>query len=51
MGLSPNQQLRVVLEEDGTEVDEEDYFSFLPGNTIFLFLQNDEQNLPGGTGE
>ncbi|BFZ22899.1 hypothetical protein BsWGS_25938 [Bradybaena similaris] len=49
LGLSPTPQLRVVLEEDGTEVDEEDYFSFLPGDTSFLFLQNNEQKQPGET--
>lgn len=32
----------MVLEEDGTVVDEEEYFSLFSGNTTFLFLQNNE---------
>ena len=28
----------VVLEEDGTEVDEDDYFQSIERNTVFLFL-------------
>ena len=32
-------KITVVLEEDGTEVDEDDYFSFLPDDTSFMFLE------------
>ncbi|CAG5116310.1 unnamed protein product [Candidula unifasciata] len=51
LALNPTSRLRVVLEEDGTEVDEEEYFSLLPMNTTFLFLQNNEQWQPGGGGD
>ncbi|BFZ22900.1 hypothetical protein BsWGS_25939 [Bradybaena similaris] len=45
--LTSTTQLRVVLEEDGTLVDEEEYFSLLDRNTTFLFLQNNECWRPG----
>ncbi|PVD35311.1 hypothetical protein C0Q70_02271 [Pomacea canaliculata] len=35
--------VRVVLEADGTEVDEEDYFNFLPSDTTLLFLTNNDK--------
>lgn len=38
LGLQ-GQNVTVVLEDDGCEVDEEDYFSFLPDDTIFMFLE------------
>ncbi|BFZ08755.1 hypothetical protein BsWGS_11794 [Bradybaena similaris] len=43
LGLSPTPQPRVVLEEDGTEVDEDEYLSLLPTNTAFMFLQNKQR--------
>ncbi|KAH9500430.1 hypothetical protein Btru_071871 [Bulinus truncatus] len=37
---------KIVLEEDGTEIDDEDYFSFLPDNTVLMFLTNDTKWQP-----
>ena len=36
--LSPFIQVYLVLEEDGTEVDDEEYFQTLPDNTMFMLL-------------
>jgi len=33
----------VVLEEDGTEVDEEEYFQTLPENTLLMLLNVGER--------
>ena len=33
----------LVLEEDGTEVDEEEYFQFIEENTVFLLLREREK--------
>jgi len=38
----------VVLEEDGTEVDEEEYFHTLPENTLFMLLYVGEKWSPFG---
>jgi hypothetical protein len=46
LGMSRSSQLRLVLEEDGTQVDEEEYFNLLPGNQTFLFLLNSEEWKP-----
>ncbi|RUS86283.1 hypothetical protein EGW08_005975 [Elysia chlorotica] len=35
-------KLRVVLEEDGTEVDDEEYFSFIPPNSTLILLREGE---------
>ncbi|GFO28868.1 cell death activator cide-3-like [Plakobranchus ocellatus] len=37
---------QVVLEEDGTEIEDEDYFSSLPDNSIFQILGSDEKWQP-----
>ena len=42
--------MNVVLEEDGTEVDEEDYFTFLPFNTTVMILRHGETWKPPGAG-
>ena len=42
-GISP---ARVVLEEDGTEIDNEEYFTFLPDNRILMILSNDSEWTP-----
>lgn len=31
------------METDGTDVDDEDYFSLLPNDTVFVLLESDEQ--------
>ncbi|GFO42407.1 cell death activator cide-3-like, partial [Plakobranchus ocellatus] len=40
--LGLTERPRIVLEEDGTEVDDDDYFSFLPDDSIFLLLRKGE---------
>eukprot|EP00745_Piridium_sociabile_P017424 TRINITY_DN26198_c0_g1_i10.p1 TRINITY_DN26198_c0_g1~~TRINITY_DN26198_c0_g1_i10.p1 ORF type:complete len:209 (+),score=35.98 TRINITY_DN26198_c0_g1_i10:47-673(+) len=44
----PKKNVRVVLEADGTEVDEEDYFSFLNGDTVLMLLCSDDRWRPAG---
>lgn len=51
LGLDQGSQVKVVLDEDGTEVDEEDYFALLPGNSVFMFLQDNEQWTPDQKGQ
>ena len=36
-------QIRIVLDEDGTEIDDDDYFQTLQPNTILMILQNDQK--------
>lgn len=48
VGLSPSEPVRVVLEGDGTQVDDGEYFQTLPENTIFLFLRPGELWRPVG---
>jgi hypothetical protein len=38
----------VVLEEDGTEVDEEEYFQTLPENTLLMLLHVGDKWSPFG---
>jgi len=38
----------VVLEEDGTEVDEEEYFQTLPDNTLMMLLLPGDKWKPFG---
>eukprot|EP00090_Calanus_glacialis_P047076 TRINITY_DN9547_c0_g1_i1.p1 TRINITY_DN9547_c0_g1~~TRINITY_DN9547_c0_g1_i1.p1 ORF type:complete len:211 (-),score=97.42 TRINITY_DN9547_c0_g1_i1:453-1085(-) len=38
LGYSTNTEVYAVLEEDGTEVDEDDYFQTLPNNTTLMLL-------------
>ena len=38
----------VVLEEDGTEVDEEEYFQTLPENTLLMLLYIGDKWSPYG---
>lgn len=40
--------MKVVLEQDGTEVDEEDYFSTLERNTSLMLLAPNEKWVPPG---
>ena len=35
----PVKSMTIVLGEDGTEIDDEDYFSFLPAQTLFVVLK------------
>lgn len=38
-----SEHVTVVLEEDGTVVDDEDYFAFIPENTVLMFLIGEEK--------
>ncbi|XP_067658688.1 DNA fragmentation factor subunit alpha-like [Haliotis asinina] len=51
LGLADSESVRVVLEEDGTEVDEEDYFTFLSNNATLLMLRTSEKWRPQGAEE
>lgn len=48
LGVPAEEKVNVVLEEDGTEVDEEDYFTFLPFNTTVMILRHEETWRPPG---
>ena len=37
------------MEEDGTEVDDEEYFQCLESGTVFLLLREDEKWKPRGS--
>ena len=50
LGLISSNQLRVVLAEDGTEIDDEDYFIFLPHNTTLMVLSQGQTWRPEGAG-
>jgi DNA fragmentation factor alpha subunit len=47
LGLN-GEAVKVVLEQDGTEVDEEDYFSTLERNTSLMLLAPNEKWGPPG---
>ncbi|XP_041378124.1 DNA fragmentation factor subunit alpha-like [Gigantopelta aegis] len=49
LGLPDTENVRLVLDEDGTEVDEEDYFTFLPHNSTLLMLRPSEKWRPQGS--
>ena len=38
LNYAADKKVYVVLEEDGTEVDEEEYFQTLPANTLLMIL-------------
>ena len=48
MNYSHDKKVYVVLEEDGTEVDEEEYFQTLPANTLLMLLYVGERWSPFG---
>ncbi len=43
-----DKEVYVVLEEDGTEVDEEEYFQTLPENTLLMLLHVGDRWSPYG---
>lgn len=56
LGCSPSASVTVVLEEDGTIVEDEAYFLCLPANTKFMLLHADEiwmhtHQIDGGTAQ
>ena len=46
--VSGGEPVRVVLESDGTQVEDGEYFQTLPENTIFLVLRPGETWAPAG---
>ncbi|GAA6235447.1 DNA fragmentation factor subunit alpha [Lates japonicus] len=47
LGFAPSEQVSVVLEDDGTIVEDQAYFLCLPSNTKFMLLQRRESWSPG----
>jgi DNA fragmentation factor alpha subunit len=48
MDLPEDIPVKVVLEQDGTEVDDDEYFSTMERNTTLMILINDQRWLPPG---
>ncbi|XP_023326323.1 DNA fragmentation factor subunit alpha [Eurytemora carolleeae] len=46
-----NQSVELVLEEDGTEIEDEDYLFSLPDNTCLMLLFKEEKWSPFGVGD
>jgi len=48
LNINENEPIKVVLESDGTEIDEEDYFETLESNTLIMILKSDQKWGPYG---
>lgn len=48
MGVPQNESVSLVLESDGTQVEDGDYFKTLANNTILLLLRHGERWCPTG---
>lgn len=48
LGVSVGEPVRLVLESDGTQVEDAEYFRTLPANTVLLLLRHGERWLPAG---
>ena len=48
--VNSDDAVTIVLEEDGTEVDEEDYFEFLPADSVMMILVGSQKWQPRGSG-
>lgn len=48
MDLPKDIPVKIVLEQDGTEVDDDEYFSTMERNTTLMILINDQRWLPPG---
>lgn len=48
LGVSVGDPVRLVLESDGTQVEDAEYFRTLPPNTVLLLLRPGERWLPAG---
>jgi len=51
LGYPEDKSLQLVLEEDGTEVEDEDYFSTLPPNTLIMILYSEDHWSPLGASD
>lgn len=47
--ILPTEPVTVVLEDDGTEIDDDDYFTFLAHNTTLILLRSNQKWLPKGS--
>ena len=48
LGYDPRQEVYLVLEEDGTEIDDEEYFQSLADNTLLMLLHHQDLWSPVG---
>lgn len=48
LNIAQNESVRLVLENDGTQIEDPEYFKTLPNNTTVLLLRNDEYWYPAG---
>jgi hypothetical protein len=48
LGIPVNENVSLVLESDGTQIDDVEYFKTLTNNTILLILRNGESWCPTG---
>jgi len=46
MNIPNNESIRLVLECDGTQVEDGEYFRTLPYNTVIMVLRNDQKWYP-----
>ncbi len=46
MNIPSNEPVRLVLECDGTQVEDGEYFRTLPYNTVIMVLRNDQKWYP-----
>lgn len=46
--MPANEPVRLVLESDGTQVEDGEYFRTLPNNTVILLLRQGERWYPTG---
>ena len=50
LGIPVAEEVAAVLEEDGTEISDEDYFAFIRHNTTIMLLRQGQKWLPVGAG-
>jgi hypothetical protein len=48
LGIAEDELKKIVLEKDGTQVTDADYFDSLPDQTVFLFLKEGQEWVPNG---
>jgi hypothetical protein len=48
LGVVAGEPVRLVLESDGTQVEDGEYFRTLPNNTVLLLLRQGERWYPSG---
>lgn len=48
LNIAQNESVKLVLETDGTQIEDPEYFKTLPNNTTVLLLRNDEFWYPAG---